>query len=130
MVGGGAATIPRGYDSDDCGMPWAHLRMHAQPSTSLLSPAVVHLPPKQVVLSLLAGTDTTAVTLTRILQLLATSDDREEIVDRLIQELRNDAVSDDDGLDDTAGTGSGSGSVAGILGEFPLLDAVILEAFR
>ena len=83
-----------------------------------------------MVLSLFAGTDTTAVTLTRVLQLLATADDGEEIVDKLIEELSSDAASDDDELDDTTGTGSGGASRAGIFAEFPLLDAVILEAFR
>ena len=90
--------------------------MHAQSSANLRSAAVVLSPPKQVVLSLLAGTDTTAVVLTRILQLLATADDREEIVNKLIQELRNDAASGDYALDDTTGTGSGGASSAGILG--------------
>ena len=42
---------------------------------------------KQVILSLFAGTDTTAVTLTRLLQLLATADGGKEIVDRLLKSL-------------------------------------------
>eukprot|EP00903_Cladosiphon_okamuranus_P015049 g13922.t1 len=83
-----------------------------------------------VITSLFAGTDTTAVTFPRVLQLLATADDGTAIVDKLIEELRNDATSDDDELDYTAETGSGGASRAGILGAFPLLDGVILEAFR
>ena len=77
-----------------------------------------------------AGTDTTAVTLTRILQLLATADDGREIVASLLEELQNEATSDDNELDDTTGTGKGGASREGILSAFPLLDAVILEAFR
>ena len=77
-----------------------------------------------------AGTDTTAATLTRILQLLATADDGREIVASLLEELQNEATSDDNELDDTTGTGKGGASREGILSAFPLLDAVILEAFR
>lgn len=95
-----------------------------------LNPSAVLYPLHQVILSLFAGTDTTAVTLTRILQLLATADDGKEIVDKLVQELGNDVTSDDDELDDTTGTGRGGTSRAGILAAFPLLDAVILESFR
>ena len=87
-------------------------------------------PFKQVILSLFAGTDTTAVTLTRTLQLLATADNGKDIVAGLLQEFRNEATSDDDELDDTTGTGKGGASREGILSAFPLLDAVILEAFR
>jgi len=85
---------------------------------------------KKVILSLFAGTDTTSVTLTRILQLLATADDGKEIVASLLRELRNEATSDDDELDDTTKTGKGGASREGVLSAFPLLDAVILEAFR
>lgn len=81
-------------------------------------------------LSLFAGTDTTSVTLTRVLQLLATADDGKDIIAKLRQELRNAARSDDDELDDSTGSGSGGASRAGIFASFPLLDAVILEAFR
>ncbi len=87
-------------------------------------------PFKQMILSLFAGTDTTAVQLTRMLQLLATADNGKEITASLRQELSNEATSDDDELDDTTGTGEGGASREGILGAFPLLDAVILEAFR
>ncbi|CAN0343968.1 unnamed protein product, partial [Hapterophycus canaliculatus] len=83
-----------------------------------------------VILSLFAGTDTTSVTLTRVLQLLATADDGDDIVGKLRQELSNDASSDDDELDGSAGTSSSDASRAGIFAMFPLLDAVILEAFR
>ena len=78
--------------------------------------------------ALFAGTDTTAVTLTRLLQSIKTADDGEEIVEKLIEELSNDASNNVE-LDETLGTGSGA-SRAGILGAFPLLDAVILESFR
>ncbi len=74
--------------------------------------------------------DTTSVTLTRMLQLLATADDGKEIVAGLRQELSNEAKGDNDELDDTTGTGKGGASREGILGAFPLLDAVILETFR
>lgn len=84
----------------------------------------------QVILSLFAGTDTTSMTLTRVLQHLATADDGKDIVIKLRQELSNAASSDDDELDDRTGTGSGGASRAGILATFPLLDVVILEAFR
>ncbi len=77
-----------------------------------------------------AGADTTAITLTRILQLLAAADDGKEIVASLLQEQRNEATSDDDELDDTTGVGKGGASREGILVAFPLLDAVILEAAR
>ena len=77
-----------------------------------------------------AGTDTTAVTLTRILQLLGTADDGKELVASLLEELKNEATSEDNELDDTTGTGKGGASREGILSAFPLLDAVILEAFR
>lgn len=70
------------------------------------------------------------MTLTRLLQLLGTAQDGKEIVDMLLQELSNDATSDDDELDDATGTGSGGASRAGIFGAFPLLDAVILETYR
>eukprot|EP00903_Cladosiphon_okamuranus_P005807 g5752.t1 len=83
-----------------------------------------------VFLSLFAGTDSSAVSITRVLQLLATAVDGKDIVAELIQELRGDAKSDEDELDDTTGTGSGGASRAGILGAFPLLDAIILEAYR
>eukprot|EP00903_Cladosiphon_okamuranus_P015051 g13924.t1 len=62
--------------------------------------------------------------------LLATADDGKEIVEKLIQELRNDVTSNDDELDDTAGTGSSGASRAGTFEGFPLLDAVVLEVFR
>lgn len=39
-------------------------------------------------------------------------------------------MSDDEELDDTTGAGQGGASREGILGEFPLLDAVILETSR
>ncbi len=80
--------------------------------------------------SLYGGTDTTAVTLARILQLLATADNGKGVIASLLQELSNEATSDDDELDDATGTGKGGASREGILGAFPLLDAVILEAFR
>jgi len=88
------------------------------------------LPSEQVILSLFAGEDTTAISIARILQLLATADEGKEIVASLLQEQRNEATSDDDQLDETAGTGKGGASREGILGAFPLLDAVILEAAR
>lgn len=88
------------------------------------------LPSSQVMNILYAGTDTTAVTLTRALQLLATAEDGEDIVDKLRHELKNVATSDDDELDDTTGTGSGGASRAGIFHSFPLLDTIILETFR
>ena len=88
-------------------------------------------PSKQVINSINAGTDTTASTLTRMLQLLATADDGKNIVATLRQELSNEAkTSDDNELDDTTGAGMGGASRKGILAEFPLLDAVILETFR
>ena len=77
-----------------------------------------------------AGTDTTASALSRTLQLLATADDGKEIITSLRQELSNEATSSDDNeLDDTTGS-KGDASRRGILDEFPLLDAVILETFR
>ena len=88
-------------------------------------------PSEQVITSINAGTDTTASTLTRMLQLLATADDGKEITASLRSELSNEATtSDDNELDDTTGTGKGGASREGILGAFPLLDAVILETFR
>ena len=94
------------------------------------SPSTTPFPFGQVLLCLFAGADTTAVTLTRILQLLATAEDGKEMVARLLKEQRNEATSDDDELDDTTGTGKGGASREGILGAFPLLDAVIHEASR
>lgn len=87
-------------------------------------------PPWQLIGAMAAGTDTTAVTPTRMLQVLATADDGEEIIDKLIEELCNDATSDDGELDATTGTGSGGASRVGILGAFPLLNAVLHETSR
>ena len=91
---------------------------------------IVLIFPNQVINIMFAGTDTTASALSRTLQLLATADDGKEIITSLRQELSNEATSSDDNeLDDTTGS-KGDASRRGILDEFPLLDAVILETFR
>lgn len=84
----------------------------------------------QVILSVFAAIDTTSVTLSRILQLLKTADDGNEIVDKLIQELSNVAKSNDDELDGDTEIDSDGASRTGIFREFPLLDAIVLESVR
>ncbi|CAM9217969.1 unnamed protein product [Ectocarpus sp. 8 AP-2014] len=76
------------------------------------------------VVALFGGIDTTSVTLTRMLQLLGTSEDGKEIMDQLIDELNNDATSGDIALE------GGAASSVGTLESLPLLEALVLESTR
>lgn len=91
----------------------------------------VHCVTAQVILSLIAASDTTSVLTTRILQVLRTGDDSKEITRKLIQELGKVTPIDDHEIGDNTRTSSSGGvSRAGVIADFPLLDAVILETFR
>lgn len=81
-----------------------------------------------MILGLFAGYGSTAVTLMRIVQLLASVEGK-EIVGQLMVELREAVAADDDKLDEQVG-GYTSTQASGIFREFPLLDAVVLEANR
>lgn len=83
---------------------------------------------RQVIFAIFAGYDTTAVSLTRMLQLLGSADGK-TVVGQLLQELNKPVTVGDKQPVDSAGTPAGN-AAKGIFAAFPLLNAVALETSR
>lgn len=83
---------------------------------------------QQVVNALYAGYDTTSTTIARVLQCLASADS-EEVVHQLVNELNGNTATGESKLDEDSSSSMGT-SAQGIFKQFPLLDAVVLEAGR
>lgn len=81
-----------------------------------------------MVVSFFAGFETTATMLARVVEALK-YDGFKELKDKLIQELCQEITTGSDNVDEELVSSAGK-STAGLFGNFPLLDAIVLETFR
>lgn len=95
----------------------------------LTAPYAIQLRAYQVVASLFAGYDTTTATLARVLQLLGSADSK-HVIHQLVQELSGAAPTGKTVLKEGTENGKEDISTKGILGAFPLLDAIVHESYR